>query len=297
MAVKKKVEFGCYPQNLVTDEAIVGALGGFDESWKSYGYVLGTIEEKKVPWFVDFMYFIDKVYKCKKYRGVYFTSYRTDAPIIDSRPINSRQPKNGYMINTVYWFEYAPIQWDVLKSGAEGNLMISTKVLDSQEFYFYSDYSQLREHKDYQGHRREVYDNNYQFSNLRNWLNTTFVQTAFTPAERSKLLVTSQDNGLESTCRTQNIYLCETTRDKVFALSSLEVTTYIPEPKERLKEATDYAKCQSLWMMGKRCAQWWLRSPHHSYGATAQVVFYDGTVDNGSTFAATTGVVPAIVVK
>ena len=66
MAVNKKVEFGCYPQNLVTDEAIVGALGGFDESWKSYGYVLGTIEEKKVPWFVDFMYFIDKVYKGKK---------------------------------------------------------------------------------------------------------------------------------------------------------------------------------------------------------------------------------------
>ena len=297
MAGKNTISFGSYPQNLVTDSTVISALGTYDSSWKSYGYVLGTIEEKKVPLFEDYMYYVDKVYKSKKYRGVYFTKYRTDTPVLESRPSGSRQPKYGYNINTVYWFEYTPIVWEVLDKKDGGVLLLTQKAIDSQEFYFYAD-SAKKVRKEYQGQSGEVYDNNYKFSKIREWLNTTFYKTAFSPSEQAKILTTTQDNSLVSTGLEVNRFTCDNTKDKVFLLSVAEVNKYLPILEERLKLGTDYAKSQNLWLSSKGyCGMWWLRSPYQLYESSVKNIFFNGKIESGGAFGTTTGVVVAIVVK
>lgn len=292
----KIVTFGSYPQNLVTDSALISALGTYDGSWKSYGYVLGTIEEKRVPLFEDYAYYIDKTYNGKKYRGVYFTKFRTDTPVLESRPSCTRQLKNGYNINTVYWFEYAPITWEVVGTKGGGKVLLSEKVLDSQEFY-YNAGSDMRVRRDYQGVLGNVYDNNYQYSSIRKWLNVDFYDTAFSASEKAKILLTTQDNSPSTTGKDNNTFTCADTQDKVFLLSTKEVKEYIPEAKERLKNGTDYAKCQNLWLISGKCGSWMLRSPYYLYESSIECIFFNGSVDTMGAFGSTFGVVMAIVVK
>lgn len=293
----KTISFGTYPQNLVTDGAIVSALGGYDSTWHAFPYVCGTVEEKKVPLFEDYMYYTDKTLNGKQYRGVYFTSYRADVPFLPGWKPNSRQYYNGYPQDTVFWFEYAPIVWDVVGKTQGGNVLVSQKVLDSQEFFFYAD-SNAKTRKDYQGNCGNVMDCNYQFSSIRGWLNTHFFNTAFGKTEQRKILQTTQDNSPQSTKVPTNPYCCANTSDKVFLLSVEEVEQYFPEAPQRLKFATDYAKCQNAWIFKTgHCALWWLRSPYQLYGSSAKQIFYNGKVESGGAFSSNVGVVPAIVVE
>ncbi len=267
-SVGDSIELGSYPQNLVTDETLLNQLNAIQLDWISYEYCSGegrngTMSAK------DYMKYADVELNEKKYRAVYFTEYRPDNifyPFYDESQENiSCQYSNGYLKNTVYWFEYKPIKWKILdpKTG----LMLSDFLLDSQPFCntIYEKSPEI-----YNDEECTIFANDYPTSSIRKWLNESFINTAFNSSE-NKILYASQ-----LTTEDQND-IC----DKVFLLSVDDVvnkdygfSSYDSSSITRVTSGTDYAKVQGLFSTG-----WRLRSPGLS-SLDASYITPKGAIDN-----------------
>ena len=266
---KTSLYFGSYPQTKVSSASTISALnttaGTLPTSsntykWTDYGYY-------KSGYVSSYMYYIDIDQDNdgnNDYRGVYFTQYRPY--IITTSSSNNYQSINGYSTNTVYWFKYEPIKWDILKTENNKALIISNLILDSQDYYYTRD---LRTNvSDYQGNKSSgiVYANNYMYSHIRSWLNTTFYKTAFSSLEKEIIETTLVDNSGSSTGSSSIFFECSNTNDKIFLLSYKEVTTYYSSNTNMAKMAkgSDYAKSQGLYVSTSsnyNSSRYWLRSP------------------------------------
>ena len=259
MAIQK-ITFGSYPQSEVTDTALkatltarAGALPTKTDpkSWTSFKYYYKYKENSTDKTERDYMWYIDITEEGERYRGIFFASYRPTYVLRSSAAGTSYQDDNGYLTGTVYWFKYEPISWTVLKENADGaSLILCDSILDCQEF----------DYNDSDG----TYHNDYSRSSIRDWLNASFLNTAFTADEKSKILDTTVDNSVASTGHLQNPNACADTTDKVFLLSYMEAVNdqYGLEVKEaRIKEGTAYAKAQGLYVEADGGNSWWLRSP------------------------------------
>lgn len=169
------VYFGAYPQSIVVDSELkseltnmVEVLPNYNNSgkWTSYEYYRsGEI--------TDYMWYIDVEYAKERYRGVYFTSYRTlNINIHSDFEKNSVLPTYGYRINTIYWFKYEPIKWRILIENNGQALLLSQNILDSREYF---PYDTLR----YTNDGDIIYPNNWEHSTIRSWLNSDFYNTSF----------------------------------------------------------------------------------------------------------------------
>jgi hypothetical protein len=268
-AKKAIFDFGRYPQSKVSDTTTISTLNSMagtlpNESntykWTDYGYYLeGSIS--------SYMYYIDIDEDSNgdyDYRGVYFTSYR---PLYTSTSSTNYQSSNGYSLDTVYWFKYEPIKWNILKIKNNKALIISDLVLDSQD---YNDSTSYRRYvTDYQGNsdKGTIYSNNYKYSHIRSWLNTTFYDTAFTTLEKEIIEITEVDNSASSTSNSSNSYACSNTNDKIFLLSYKEAKTYYSSNSARCAQGSDYAKSQGLYVSTLSSTSgnsyYWLRSPYY----------------------------------
>ena len=308
------VLFGSYPQTDVTAtmSATLNPVAGLpdtNDGWVSYGYYI----DNEV---VDFMWYIDVVLETEEYRGVYFNQYRPQQlGGFDGDEESSYQDDNGYTVNNVYWFKYEPLKWRILDETT--GLLLCESVIDAQEYHLSSDnYKTNRE--DYLGNTASVYANNYQYSTIRGWLNTTFYQTAFSQLEQSRIKTTNVDNSARSTNPNDNatafnggvnIYACDNTLDKVFLLSQQEVTNsaygFNSDPTvydaARRKIATGYAKCQGVWVtkqtsvnegIGK--SDWQLRSPYYERPYSVYSAMGLGISDWSGQIYCLDGVVPVI---
>ena len=278
--VGESVIFGSYPQTKVTDDMLIAALnekaGDLPEAgnlgnWTDYGYYIsGSVS--------SYMYYIDIDNDSDgryDYRGVYFTQYR---PYYTTTTCsNTYQNNNGYSTKTTYWFKYEPIKWNILKTESNKVLIISDLIIDSQDYYYST--SSRSGATDYQGNTKTgtTYANNYMFSHIRNWLNNTFYETAFSTLEKEIIETTTVDNSASSTGYSSNSYACSNTNDKMFLLSYKEATTYYSSGSERQARGTDYAKSQGLYVNSYKSPHW-LRSPDYNYDYSARYVYYDGNV-------------------
>ena len=269
----ENTSFGKYPQTKVTKESLIQELNiisgpkptaTYKYLWTDYNYYYNGVVTSYM-YYQDIDYDNDGDYD---YRGVYFTKYRpdftTDTEIDESQLEKySYQHLNGYEINTIYWFKYETIKWNIVDENDGKKMLVSSLVLDSQEYYP----SVLDDEQFY--HNGGIgYANNYALSNIRKFINNDFYNTAFTDSEKEKIETTLVDNSAESTFKTENEYICEDTYDKIFLLSYKEFKTYfsgLGDNYEKWKntyhdspiEATDYAKCQGT---DDYCSRW-LRSP------------------------------------
>lgn len=228
-----KIYFGSYPQTLVDEEAdaeLVLKLNDLASSgtWIDYGYYY----EKKVK---SFMYYQDIDINSDgtyDYRGVYFTTYRPEyTTSYVTYASNSCQDENGYIINKTYWFEYKPIEWNILKEENGKAFLISNLILDSQAF----------------DPLKTSTNPAFNSSPIRQWLNDAFYNTAFTALEQ-KIIDTTIVYDLDT---------------KIFFLSSSEVKNeYYQNSTTRVAFGTDYAKCQGLrvTVTPEGYSDWWLRS-------------------------------------
>ncbi|MBQ9144856.1 MAG: TIR domain-containing protein [Clostridia bacterium] len=287
------VSFGYYPQSLVTDEAIIAALGEYDErTWRTYQYYNNGETDK-------FMYYVDCKHKGESYRGVYMTAKRpahtTDAVEVKADG-KARQSWNGYTTNTTYWFHYEPIEWQIVGNIGRNATVVSTKILDSQEFYYRADDGQLRKRKDLESNLGNVYDNNYRFSGIRRWLAKTFYTTAFDTEERALIQTTPVDNSVVSTEGVNNAYVCEDTEDTVFLLSKQEFGLFLHGESDKQRVGTDYAKIQGL-TANKETSRWWLRSPNYVRSIGAHMIGEDGRCTTSVVNDTRCGVVPVLVMK
>ncbi len=264
---KSKVYFGEYPQTRVDDAATTAALteaaGTLPSAanrgkWTSYGYYI----KKNIS---DHMWYIDLPYDGAKYRGIYFTEYRPQNAAMGEGESNSQQSKNGYVTGVVYWFRYETIEWRVLEQKNGTALLFANVILDSQQYYHLEDDRMIG--------AKTVYANNYAESDIRRWLNGTFLQTAFDQASAAIVKTSTVDNSAATASEGSKDFVCETTQDKVFLLSLSEVTSSVygfadgdekNDPARRLSP-TDYAKSQGIFAPSYSTAIWyWLRSPASS---------------------------------
>lgn len=264
--------------------------------WVSYDYYyLGKKGSEKDG--THFMWYMDKEYDNEKYRAVYFNQYRqTDASGVTSNWTSitgeeyHRQNTDGYLksdsTNTyIYWFKYEPILWKVTdesfayKKGSNssststdtGKLLITANILDSQHFYHGAERVDQEGTKETRApydsqNTEDVYDDNYKYSDIRGWLNTTFMKTSSlisdtnvltTKVNNSSKSIVFDDYGKTDTDYSAlDAYACADTEDKAFLISSNELFHYYMYynheqgtgefKPERVAYPTDYALCQGL---------------------------------------------------
>ena len=159
-----------------------------------------------------------------------------------------------------------PIEWIVLDVQPDRMLLLSQYALDSERYHY----------------RKESVS--WDTCSVREWLNTTFYEEAFTRSERRSILSSGT-----------SIY-----DDYVFLLSDVEAETYLPRAKDRICKATVYGSCQNVYVNPTTGGSWWLlRTTGDDGSKFAMSVNSDGTIDyNGGHVESDRGTVrPAIWVN
>ncbi|MBP5445568.1 MAG: hypothetical protein J6Y28_05280 [Acholeplasmatales bacterium] len=314
------IYFGSYPQMLEKDESIIEELNSLtgtlptmtsNGDWKDYFYYTGGqngIYEispgcfKKSDysyaqmWYKDIDYDNDSRYD---YRGVYFLQYRsvsTQGSSSGSAP-QYNQYKNGYSIDNVYWFKYEPIKWNILEEKNGKAMLISDLIIDSQQYYA----TEMDDETGLAVQPGIIYENNYELSDIRKWLNDDFYNTVFIDLEREIIETTTVDNSANTF---QNYYKdleCNNTDDKVFLLSYQEAVSYYQENEDRITLGTDYALSQGLTQgvnsQGIEGAFWFLRSPYAPYRYAVSMVYYNGAIMKDAVIFTFYGIRPALWIK
>jgi len=137
-----------------------------------------------------------------------------------------------------------PIEWIVLDVQDGMALLISRYGVDSRAYH-------------------TSYENmTWEKSSLRNWLNTTFLQTVFSPTEQDQIQTVTVDNGKSQGYSAWGTDGGKDTEDQIFLLSHAEAEKYFATKEARICMATEYTKKQGAMFLGAegRCS-WWLRSP------------------------------------
>ena len=133
----------------------------------------------------------------------------------------------------VYYFKVEPIRWRILSEENGEAFLLCDSIIDvlSYQWDFYDRYQTYYNNAD--GVPEGTYANNYKYSEIRAWLNTTFYETAFSALQQEIILITEVDNSAKSTNPHGNEtahnggvneYVCENTNDKIFLLSQEEAT-------------------------------------------------------------------------
>jgi hypothetical protein len=141
------------------------------------------------------------------------------------------------------------IEWEVLAKENGKALLISKYALDC---------------KPYNQNNCKI---TWEECTLRKWINSDFINNAFSEEEQQIIALTKNDtNG------------SRTTEDKVFLLSIEEANKYLTR-ETRKCTPTPYAKLHNAWSSGDNFCYWWLRSPSDIQG-NAAIVYYGGGVRN-----------------
>ena len=294
-ARSNKVYFGYYPQSQVTDDSIITNLNTLaltpstNNEWVSYEYYSDNSTE-------DYMYFIDldtNNDSRSDYRGVYFTNYRPKKTTYMANESNSNIDDYSYLKETIYWFKYEKIEWDILKNSDGSMLLMSNLVLDSKEFY--PDHNNAPfEHGGSEG-----YVNSYKLSEIRRWLNIEFYNIAFNITEK-KVMNLSSFSTREHTQSSSPV--TSSCKDYVYLLSDEEINDFIQTPSNRITSATSYAKIQGI-SEATGNVNYWLRTPSDgpntlsSTAISSQYVSTDGNIYYMGTDYTDVGVRPCILVK
>ena len=146
-----------------------------------------------------------------------------------------------------------PVEWIVIDIQGNKALLLSRYVLDAKP---YGDKSEKITWAD---------------SSIRTWLNSDFLDSAFSSEEKEKIQTVNVSNSPEGL----------DTMDSIFLLSTDEVKTYFLADKSRMAKATAYAKAKGVYTLGgfteedevyNDACRWWLRTPDaNSDGSATRV--------------------------
>lgn len=236
-----------YPQTLVDDEELISLLNNAkagtlptssaSDTWLPYDYY--SSDNKR------FMWYKDVTYHDKRYRGVYFKKYRSRYADYDANNNSScsNQPKNGFNIDTVYWFKWEPVKLISLGESDGIETLISKMILDSQPYYLTSQENLIRRKPYDSSEYKEVYDSNYCFSYIRGWLNSVFYNQAFSDEAKETINLSYVDNSVKSTGNGGlEKYICENTNDNIYLLSVVEAKKNVRYFREQ--DRFGYRLCQ-----------------------------------------------------
>ncbi len=261
--VSKTVTYGLYPQTNVNDSTLISNLN-----------TLTTPESN--GWYL--------------YEGEYYAK-------VTAKPYDSNYVfNNGNTIvdGTTYWFLCEAITWDILSNSDDQYYLLSDVLLDAHCYYTSTSSRTIN--------NKTVYANNYQYSDIRAWLNgydgssysvsdysnAGFLDTAFA-LDYSYIQTTTVDNSAATTDSIVNKYACENTDDKIFLPSyqdylnssyGFSKSTYSSSTREC--KTTDYARARGAYYGTYSDylynGWYWTRSPHSSLSDRAWGVDSDGNL-------------------
>ncbi len=262
----KTLTYGLYPQTNVNDATLVSALNELTTS-ESNGWYL--------------------------YNNEYYAK-------VSATPNNSSYKfDNGTTIvsGTTYWFKCEPITWNVLRSSAVEYYIVSNVLLDAHCYY--------NSTSDRTIGGNTVYANNYEYSDIRTWLNADFYNSAFA-LDSSYIQTTTVDNSASTTNSSSNSYACNNTQDKVFLPSyqdyinsSYGFSTSTDSTDTRCCRTTDWARARGVYYYTSSGSYqyngyYWTRSPSSNYYDYVWNVGYDGFLDDNLVYITSSSVRPAL---
>lgn len=213
-----------------------------------------------------------------------------------------------------YYFKVEPIKWRIL-SESDGTALVLCENIISSSNYYRSTATRI--------FGETIYPNNYQYSDIRIWLNDQFYNTAFNTSQQAIIETTTVDNSAQSTnpqndailwVSGDNIYVCANTEDKVFLLSVQEITNstfgfnsnYNDFDMARRKQPSDYSLAIGALAYDEDGEYdeysgngvWLLRSPYFSNENFVCEVNIGGTVASGwPVNSEDAGIVPALQIR
>lgn len=165
------------------------------------------------------------------------------------------------------------IEWIVLAKEGNKALLISKYCLDAQAY------------------NTEFETVTWETCSLRNWLNSTFINDAFSAKEQAKIVTSLVKNDANPYFVTEG---GKDTNDKVFLLSIDEAETYFTSDEARMVSSTEYANARGAYVGSNGRSSWLLRSPGESNSGAASVSWDDGRSLSGSVNRSFGGVRPVL---
>lgn len=159
------------------------------------------------------------------------------------------------------------IEWIVLEKKGNKILVISKYVLDYQQYAMPTDDNGIG------------WSTTWETSLLRQWLNGSFLNTAFSESERNMISTVTVSADLNPWYDTNP---GNTTTDKVFLLSSKEANMYFSSDSARRCKGTVYCDAQGAYIAPDGYCSWYLRTPC-KYLYSIAFVGSSGKVDNYGT--------------
>ena len=152
-----------------------------------------------------------------------------------------------------------PIRWFVLDHIEDRLLLLSIAALDGKPY-----------------HTESFEPVTWENCTLRDWLNSSFFESAFEVAEQALIPVVLNQNSDQSAVGTEG---GADTRDRVFLLSETEASIYFGNDLDQdtvgKAYASEYASRQGVEVDDEGAVSWWLRSPG-VYPYSAQFVDQQG---------------------
>lgn len=157
-----------------------------------------------------------------------------------------------------------PIQWRVLDKNSDRLLLITEMAIDT---------------KPYNSINEEI---TWQTCTLRSWLNSEFLNEAFSNEEQKQILITKVKATPNPHYDQRYHDAGRGTYDKVFLLSIQQAKSYFRTAVDRQTNASPYAKSNGASVNNNGNSWWWLRSPGNSSRSAAYVLIggsisYDGS--------------------
>ena len=280
----KTVTYGLYPQKNTVDEATLNELNKLLAP-ETNGY-----------------YFFEGEYYAKTVARPLSSTTKFD---------NGSLVKNG----ETYWFKCEPITWNILSNNGNEYYLLSSLIIDAHAFH---NSQEMRVIDNY-----AVYGNNYQYSDIRAWLNgydgsdylvqdytasQSFKSTAFGLGD-DYIKTTLIDNSPSSTHSPANEWTCDDTEDKVFLPSYQDYinTDYgfsdsTDSSDTRRCNTTDWSRARGIYYSTKvypKKGDYWTRSPerHRNDSYNSWSVSYMGAIGFCGVDYAAEGVRPSIYLK
>lgn len=170
------VTYGLYPQTHVSDSSLISELNKL-KTPESNGWYL--------------------------YQGNYYAKQ-----VVQKSGLGKFDDGTTIVEGNTYWFLCESIVWDILSNHNGTYYLLSSVLLDTHCYYNSSSNRTIN--------GKTIYPSNYEYSDIRSWLNNEFLNSAFA-LDSTYILTTDVDNCSETTVnQTYNPYTCNNTQDKIF---------------------------------------------------------------------------------
>ncbi len=187
-----------------------------------------------------------------------------------------------------YWFKCEPITWKILASNEDSYLITTELLLDNGAYSVDS-----------------AAFSYYDRSNVREYLNSTFLEMAFFKDKGENILTTKVDNSNNITPNGNYDFSSDDTDDKVFVLSYNDLlnseygfsSENTNENNGRKVLVTDYARAKGAVFNKEGFGTYWTRSPDRNKNSYVYKVNYEGVMESTHTGTRNIGMRPCINIK